>query len=201
MTAHKLTGLISLMVSAALITPAVQASPLVDPTPAPTAPVIDYCAKKSSGAVRAISQGTCRSSEMSLGKAPITKGAKRPLKLRKLMANRVKAAQAAGKKKGHVLRITSGWRSLKTQKFLFERSLRVNGPNQKWVLPPKLSNHPWGLAVDINYRSGKKAGAKWLETNGYKWGLCRAYKNEWWHFEPLTTPGTKCPEPIDYPVW
>jgi D-alanyl-D-alanine carboxypeptidase len=33
----------------------------------------------------------------------------------------------------------------------------------------------------------------WLEVNGYKFGLCRVYENEWWHFEPLVAPGQQCP--------
>jgi hypothetical protein len=60
--------------------------------------------------------------------------------------------------------------------------------------------HPWGLAVDINYKTGRPEGAKWLEDNGYKFGLCRRYENEWWHFEPLVAPGEKCPPLEQYPV-
>jgi LAS superfamily LD-carboxypeptidase LdcB len=70
-----------------------------------------------------------------------------------------------------------------------------------WVLPPKKSNHPWGLAIDINYKVGGEKGEKaaaWLEKNGYKYGLCRRYVNEWWHFEPLVAPGQKCPKMEPY---
>jgi hypothetical protein len=38
-----------------------------------------------------------------------------------------------------------------------------------------------------------QSGAQWLEVNGYKFGLCRVYENEWWHFEPLVAPGQQCP--------
>ena len=205
MLTRLVASLSAAILALAVLSPVTQAVQLTDPSPTvqpgSTLPIIDYCARKSNGVVRSITEGLCTRNELSLGAGPITKAAKRPVKLRAKMSNRVKAAQAAGKKKGYVLRITSGWRSLSTQKYLFNRSIKNNGRNQKWVLPPELSNHPWGLAVDINYKSGKKAGAKWLEKNGYKWGLCRAYKNEWWHFEPLTTPGKPCPAPIPYPVW
>jgi LAS superfamily LD-carboxypeptidase LdcB len=64
-----------------------------------------------------------------------------------------------------------------------------------WVLPEKKSNHPGGIAIEINKNGGSKGqkAAAWLEKNGYKYGLCRRYKNEWWHFEPLVMPGQKCP--------
>ena len=68
----------------------------------------------------------------------------------------------------------------------------------KWVLPPKKSNHPWGIAIDVNYGKGSRAATKWLERNGYKFGLCRRYKNEWWHFEPLVGPGQNCPAMENY---
>ncbi|MFN9960374.1 MAG: D-alanyl-D-alanine carboxypeptidase family protein, partial [bacterium] len=52
----------------------------------------------------------------------------------------------------------------------------------KWVAPPEYSHHPLGLAIDVNYPNDQKS-AKWLELNGYKFGLCRIFKNEWWHFD------------------
>jgi D-alanyl-D-alanine dipeptidase len=46
-----------------------------------------------------------------------------------------------------------------------------------------------GQAIDV----GPRAGAQWLETNGNRWGLCRIYENEWWHFELATVPSMVCP--------
>jgi D-alanyl-D-alanine dipeptidase len=158
-----------------------------------TADTIDFCARKTTGAVRAIDTGSCASNEWSLGSTPIYHGSKRPKALRPEMLRRFRAARAAARQEGVRIQITSGYRSLVYQALLFKRSVRRNGPNQKWVLPPRLSEHPWGTAIDINYKAGKKSGAKWVEVNGYKWGLCRAYGNEWWHFEPLTAPGNPCP--------
>jgi LAS superfamily LD-carboxypeptidase LdcB len=78
---------------------------------------------------------------------------------------------------------------------LFNRAIQKYGSAReasKWVLPPDKSHHPDGIALDINY-PGDPEDTKWLELNGYKYGLCRVYKNEWWHFEPLVAPGETCP--------
>jgi len=55
-----------------------------------------------------------------------------------------------------------------------------------------VSHHPWGVAIDVNYPD-EPVGAGWLEINGSKFGLCRVFENEWWHFEPVIAPGWKCP--------
>lgn len=166
------------------------------------ADTIDYCGNPHSGKVRAIDTGACDpATELSLGVGPIVRGTKRPTRLNRTFYNRYRVARAAAKRKGYRMTITSGWRSLATQRRLYQASVRRNGPAQRWVMPPKVSNHPWGLAIDVNYKVGSSKSAKWLELNGYKYGLCRAYRNEWWHFEPLTGPGTPCPKPKRYPSW
>ena len=169
------------------------------PAQATDAPVIDYCAKKSTGKIRVITEGSCTAKEFSLGITPIARGEQRPNALIPQFKDRYSAAKAAAKKKGYTMQITSGYRTLERQTYLYERAIKRNGSAaeaSKWVLPPEKSNHPWGLAIDINYgvggTSGKKAAA-WLEKNGYKYGLCRRYENEWWHFEPLVAPGETCP--------
>lgn len=91
--------------------------------------------------------------------------------------------------------ITSGFRSYAVQAVLFEAAVKKYGSEEeaaKSVLPPDASHHPWGLALDINYPNDPLS-AKWLEINGYKYGLCRIYKNEWWHFEGVAAPGRRCP--------
>ncbi len=76
-----------------------------------------------------------------------------------------------GALEGYRLNITSGWRSLEYQQMLFDRAIVSNGSIEeasKWVLPPQFSNHPWGLAVDINYKQGsqkQQLGLKQLVTN------------------------------------
>ncbi len=167
-------------------------------------PVLDYCANKSTGNVRKVTKGLCTQSEISLGTQPITRPKNRPSDLVPQFKARYEVAKVAAKLIGHTLTITSGYRSLAQQQILFDRAVKRNGSvtaATRWVLPPKKSNHPWGIAIDINYRvggaKGKKAAA-WLEKNGYKYGLCRRYENEWWHFEPLVAPGRKCPKMEPY---
>jgi hypothetical protein len=169
------------------------------PAIANEAPVIDYCAKKTTGKVRAITEGACTKKERSLGAGPIVRGETHPSALVPQFKARYEAAKAAAKKKGHTLAVTSGYRSLERQEMLYQRAIKRHGSAEeasKWVLPPEKSNHPWGIAIDINYgvggTKGKKAAA-WLEKNGYLYGLCRRYENEWWHFEPLVAPGQQCP--------
>jgi hypothetical protein len=162
-------------------------------------PILDYCASKSTGSVRKVTKGLCTLSEISLGTQLISRQKTRPSDLVPQFKARYEAAKAAAKLKGYTLAITSGYRSLAQQEILYARAIKRHGSAaeaSKWVLPPTKSNHPWGLAIDINYgvggTKGKKAAA-WLEKNGYKYGLCRRYENEWWHFEPLVAPGQKCP--------
>ena len=96
---------------------------------------------------------------------------------------------------GVALVITSGFRSLERQGFLYQREVRMRGSETeaaKWVLPPQSSHHPKGLAIDVNYPMDP-AGAMWLESHGWRFGLCRVYANEWWHFEGVIAPGERCP--------
>lgn len=138
----------------------------------------------------------CRKTERSLGASAIKRPAIRPTDINPYLKTRFLAAQAAGKKLGYPLAITSGFRSYTLQAFLFRNAVEKYGSEaeaSKWVLPPDISHHPWGLALDINYPNDPKS-TKWLEINGYKYGLCRAYENEWWHFEGLVAPGKTCPQ-------
>lgn len=170
-----------------------------NPVNANETPIIDYCGKKTSGKVRAITVGSCEKTERSLGNAALTRAEQRPTQLVKQLNARYLVARVAAQKKGYEIIVTSGYRSLDRQSYLFKQAVKKHGSKAeatKWVLPAEKSNHPWGLAIDINYGiSGTKArqSATWLDKNGYKFGLCRRYQNEWWHFEPLVAPGTQCP--------
>jgi len=96
---------------------------------------------------------------------------------------------------GVSLVITSAFRSLERQEILFQREVQKRGSESeaaKWVLPPHSSNHPKGLALDVNYPIDP-SGAMWLDHNGWRFGLCRVYANEWWHFEAVRGPGVTCP--------
>ena len=112
-----------------------------------------------------------------------------------LLLARFNTAAAFAKADGVTLYITSGFRSVDRQEVLFAEALRKYGSETeaaKWVLPPQYSHHPQGLAIDVNY-PGDKPGALWLENNGSRFGLCRVYANEWWHFEGVIAPGQSCP--------
>lgn len=137
----------------------------------------------------------CTQIQKSLGATAIAAPLQRPFKLNSFLQVRFLAAQAAAKKAGYPLFITSGFRSYEYQATLFKNAVTKYGSEaeaSKWVLQPGLSHHPWGLAMDINYPNDPDA-TKWLEIYGYEYGLCRAYENEWWHFEGLTAPGQPCP--------
>ncbi len=138
----------------------------------------------------------CLKSEYSLGAGPIPISLLPKQDLDSNLRYRFLAAQAAAKKEGVSLEITSGYRSLSRQKYLFAQAIKKYGSYEKaarWVAPAEVSHHPLGLAIDVNYPKDQTS-AKWLEINGYKFGLCRIFKNEWWHFEPNIAPGWKCPK-------
>ena len=137
----------------------------------------------------------CEKTEVSLGAGAIPRSLIRPTELDKQFMYRFKAAQAAAKKDGEKIYIVSGFRTLSRQKTLFANAVRKYGSTaeaSKWVASPLISHHPWGTAIDVNYPN-EPVGAGWLEVHGSKFGLCRVFENEWWHFEPVIAPGWKCP--------
>ena len=137
----------------------------------------------------------CEKTEVSLGAGAIPHSLIRPTALDKQLVYRFKAAQAAAAKDGQRIYIVSGFRSLSRQKSLYNQAIRKYrsvDEASKWVAPPFVSHHPWGIAIDVNYPN-EPVGAGWLEVHGSKFGLCRVFENEWWHFEPVIAPGWKCP--------
>ena len=133
--------------------------------------------------------------DKSLGARKVNAPANEASDLNVHVKNRFLAAQSEARKEGINLVITSGFRTADRQEYLFQRAIQKYGSEKeasKWVLPPDKSHHPDGIALDVNY-PGNPSDTKWLEVNGYKYGLCRVYKNEWWHFEPVIAPGEKCP--------
>ena len=137
----------------------------------------------------------CEKTEVSLGAGAISRSLMRPSDVDKQVMYRFKAAKAAAKKDGVTIYVVSGFRSLSRQQTLFNQAVRKYGSiseASKWVAPPLVSHHPWGIAIDVNYPD-EPVGAGWLEIHGSKFGLCRVFENEWWHFEPVIAPGWKCP--------
>lgn len=109
------------------------------------------------------------------------------------MARAINRAIAAAAAAGVELRVTSGWRSRAKQQRLYDEAVAKYGSPAKarrWVLPPEESEHVNGAAVDV----GPASGARWLEEHGVRFGLCRRYDNEYWHFELLArAKGSACP--------
>jgi hypothetical protein len=137
----------------------------------------------------------CMIEEQSLGATQITVPSEDVFDLNSKVKTRFLAAKAQAELAGVDIYITSGYRSKERQLVLFNEAVKKYKTVEeasKWVLPPDLSHHPKGIALDVNYPMGQP-GAKWLEINGYKFGLCRVYENEWWHFEPSVAPGQGCP--------
>jgi hypothetical protein len=77
--------------------------------------------------------------------------------------------------------VNSGWRSPKYEEQLLREAISKYGSEKeaaRWVATPNTSAHVSGEAVDL----GPDATA-WLSANGAKYGLCRTYRNEPWHYE------------------
>ena len=144
------------------------------------------------------SDSTCPADFISLGDVPLTESRTATgevIDIHPLLLARFTVAQSFARADGVELLLTSGYRSLERQQMLFDREVQIRGSETeaaKWVLPPQFSHHPKGLAIDVNY-PGDQVGAYWLETNGSRFGLCRVYANEWWHFEGVIAPGGTCP--------
>ncbi len=137
----------------------------------------------------------CVATELTLGASEIKHGLNYPNEIDPQLLVRFQAAKAAAEKDGQKIYIASGFRTLERQRYLFAAAVKKYGSEAeaaKWVAPPYVSHHPWGLAIDVNYPN-EPVGAGWLEVNGARFGLCRVYENEWWHFEPVIAPGGTCP--------
>jgi zinc D-Ala-D-Ala carboxypeptidase len=110
---------------------------------------------------------------------------------RLLEALRRAATDAA--KDGLEIRVNSGWRSPEYQQRLLHQAVSKYGSTAKaarWVATADTSPHVSGEAVDI----GPSYVTAWLSRHGAKYGLCRIYRNEPWHFElrPEAVDG-RCP--------
>jgi D-alanyl-D-alanine carboxypeptidase len=78
--------------------------------------------------------------------------------------------------------VNSGWRSRAHQDRLLRDAVAKYGSEKKaarWVAIPEASSHVSGDAVDI----GPARARAWLSRHGARYGLCRIYRNESWHYE------------------
>lgn len=157
-----------------------------------------YCFESVSATIRVTTETSCGESLLDLGSGALSESATADgsvHEIHPLLAARFNAAQVTASREGVNLFITSGFRTRQRQGELFAEAVEKYGSESeaaKWVLPPQYSHHPHGLAIDVNY-PGDQPGAYWLELNGSRFGLCRVYSNEWWHFEGVIAPGEKCP--------
>ena len=165
---------------------------------APVLPTLT-CFEAGSATLRVTTAAQCLSPLISLGDSALTESATASgavEEIHPILQNRFDAAFSAASLEGIHLYITSGFRSEDRQATLFANAIKKYGSETeaaKWVLPARFSHHPDGLAIDVNY-PGDPVGARWLEENGSRFGLCRVYANEWWHFEGVIAPGGDCPE-------
>lgn len=109
-----------------------------------------------------------------------------------VLATAYQQASNTARAQGVPLWITSGKRTDAEQRRLWRDAIATYGSPQaarRWVLPAEQSPHVRGQAIDV----GPREGAAWLERTGNRWGLCRTFANEWWHFEVATAPGLPCP--------
>lgn len=99
---------------------------------------------------------------------------------RLLAALRRAATDAAGD--GVAFLVDSGRRSPAYQQRLLDEAIARYGSEEeaaRWVATPGTSAHVSGDAVDI----GPADAMAWLSEYGSRYGLCRIYDNEPWHFE------------------
>ncbi|HTQ18056.1 M15 family metallopeptidase [Mycobacterium sp.] len=100
------------------------------------------------------------------------------------------ATEAAGN--GITMTITSGWRSPEFQQRLLDNAVQTYGSlaaARQYVQTPEMSKHVVGEAVDV----GGVGADQWLVANGSRFGLCRIYANELWHFELAADALGNCP--------
>jgi hypothetical protein len=112
-----------------------------------------------------------------------------------LRASVEEAAEAARADGVEEVLVTSGWRSERYQRFLWDAAVRVYASEEeagRWVATPEESSHVDGAAVDI----GRTEAAYWFAEHGAEFGLCQTYANEIWHYELAAEPGGACPEPL-----
>ena len=161
-------------------------------------PTETFCVDSQNLITLTTAKSSCPLSMRSLGNGPLFESATASgevVELHPLLTARFNAAASFAAADGVTLYISSGFRTRDRQEILFAEAVRKYGNETeaaKWVLPPQNSHHPQGLAIDVNY-PGDRPGALWLEKNGSRFGLCRVYANEWWHFEGVIAPGQSCP--------
>ncbi len=95
--------------------------------------------------------------------------------------------------------VHSAWRSREYQSQLLREAVSTYGSRKKaarWVATADTSPHVTGDAVDV-----EPAARAWLSARGGRYGLCRIYVNEPWHFELRPSASEQgCPAPYANPT-
>ncbi|KXP11776.1 hypothetical protein AXK57_21225 [Tsukamurella pulmonis] len=104
----------------------------------------------------------------------------------------IRRAARAAESEGVAMHLTSGWRSQRYQQFLYDDAVRRGGAEAaaRLVASPAESEHVTGDAVDV----GPTDAAYWMDRYSERFGLCRTYANEVWHYELRN--GSSCPEQV-----
>lgn len=104
----------------------------------------------------------------------------------------VQQAATAAAADGVSITVTSGWRSLEFQQWLLDDAVAAYGSvaaARRFVQTPEQSRHVLGQAADL----GGMGADQWLTGNAARFGLCRIYANEPWHFELAVDAAGHCP--------
>ncbi|MCX2929406.1 M15 family metallopeptidase [Mycobacterium sp. CVI_P3] len=104
----------------------------------------------------------------------------------------IQQAATAASADGITMTINSSWRSPEFQQRLLDNAVATYGSlaaAREYVETPQASKHVIGEAVDV----GGVGADQWLIANGARFGLCRIYANELWHFELATDAAGNCP--------
>lgn len=104
-----------------------------------------------------------------------------PTGLRQDVVEGWKAVRAKAKAQGIPLCLNDGKRSRAQQLAIYDEYVRDYGTQtaDELVLTPDKSAHVAGYAVDVQ----PAQGYQWLQQSDGKYGFCRTYDNEAWHFE------------------
>jgi len=192
--------LVTLLLGFTLLVPPVYAQSLSpSPSPSQTSTQSRVCADKGTGIPRKSLAANCPTGSWDLGTLPVLHGTVRPTKINPTLLNRYRAAKQSAASQGLVITLTSGWRSWAQQSRIFQVAVRKYGSvalASHWALPPERSNHVWGVAIDLHFGSAR--AKTWFTWHSAQFGLCRLYKNEWWHYEPVIAPGGVCPAMTPY---
>jgi zinc D-Ala-D-Ala carboxypeptidase len=106
---------------------------------------------------------------------------KQPIGMRPEVVQAWQRVRAEATRQGVTLCLHDGKRSAAQQQREFDYQAFLHGKDQAAlkVLPPEKSMHVKGFAADVQPRTS----AAWLEQTAGKYGWCRRYDNEYWHFE------------------